>query len=138
MTAWIRFLGEIPKPTFEKSFFLGSTVFRTKSVKNKSCKSVENRYKHFNSKSLNVCVGKILHNIRLKIQWRRSAVPKAWELRIVMSNVICVVAICMVTTICMVDFLAKQKTTQMTMTWNINKITRKNTLLFKTCFLIRI
>ena len=27
-----------------------------------------------------IWVGKILHNIRLKIQCRRSAIPKAWEL----------------------------------------------------------
>ena len=27
-----------------------------------------------------VWVGKILHNIRLKIQCRRSAIPEAWEL----------------------------------------------------------
>ena len=36
------------------------------------------------------------------------------------------VAICMVTTICMVGFSAEQKTVQMTVTWNIKKITLKN------------
>ena len=33
-----------------------------------------------------VWVGKILHNIRMKIQWRRSAVPKASELKNLVVN----------------------------------------------------
>ena len=50
--ACIRLLGEIPESAFEKSFLLGSTVFREKSEKQKICKSLENGYEPFDSKSL--------------------------------------------------------------------------------------
>ena len=44
----------------------------------------------------------------------------------ILSTVICMVAIYMVTTICMVGFLAEQKTIQMTVTWKIKKSHGKN------------
>ena len=77
-------MGEIPKSTFDKSYFFSDQRF---SVQNLRCtKSVKVLKAGINIFTRKVWVGKILHNIRLKIQCRWSAIPKAWELKKVKIN----------------------------------------------------